>query len=103
MGHSSATGDDFYIDIDRVESLARLKRLDTIFGSEQAAGCEQDVTTALDGCRGRRTEYPGQSFTVPSSRGLGHHPLKVETRVQIPLGLLRSGSLAGNGPRMGQA
>ena len=24
---------------------------------------------------------------VPSSSGLGHHPLKVETRVQIPLGL----------------
>ena len=25
---------------------------------------------------------------VPSSRGLGHHPLKVETRVRTPLGLL---------------
>ena len=24
---------------------------------------------------------------VPSSRGLGHHPLKVETRVRTPLGL----------------
>ena len=26
---------------------------------------------------------------VPSSRGLGHHPLKVEARVRIPLGLLK--------------
>ncbi len=26
--------------------------------------------------------------TVPSSSGLGHHPLKVETRVRTPLGLL---------------
>ena len=26
---------------------------------------------------------------VPSSRGLGHHPLKVETRVRTPLGLRR--------------
>src|SRR5580658_7075173 len=24
---------------------------------------------------------------APSSRGLGHHPLKVETRIRIPLGL----------------
>ena len=24
---------------------------------------------------------------VPSSSGLGHHPLKVEARVRIPLGL----------------
>jgi hypothetical protein len=29
----------------------------------------------------------GDSGTVPSSRGLGHHPLKVETRVRTPLGL----------------
>jgi hypothetical protein len=29
--------------------------------------------------------YPASS--VPSSRGLGHHPLKVATRVRIPLGL----------------
>ena len=27
------------------------------------------------------------SLPVPSSRGLGHHPLKVETRVRTPLGL----------------
>src|SRR5581483_1816239 len=27
---------------------------------------------------------------APSSRGLGHHPLKVETRVRIPLGLPRT-------------
>ena len=27
------------------------------------------------------------SFMVPSSSGLGHHPLKVEARVRIPLGL----------------
>ena len=26
--------------------------------------------------------------SAPSSRGLGHHPLKVETRVRTPLGLL---------------
>src|SRR5437867_10162030 len=25
--------------------------------------------------------------SAPSSRGLGHHPLKVKTRVRIPLGL----------------
>ena len=30
------------------------------------------------------------SFMVPSSSGLGHHPLKVEARVRIPLGLLGS-------------
>jgi hypothetical protein len=35
------------------------------------------------------TAGPG-SVAVPSSSGLGHHPLKVETRVQIPLGLRRS-------------
>src|ERR1035437_11006754 len=29
----------------------------------------------------------GRHHTVPSSRGLGHHPLKVETRVRTPLGL----------------
>jgi len=29
----------------------------------------------------------GTAFMVPSSRGLGHHPLKVATRVRIPLGL----------------
>jgi hypothetical protein len=28
-----------------------------------------------------------RASTAPSSRGLGHHPLKVETRVRIPLGL----------------
>ena len=28
--------------------------------------------------------------TAPSSRGLGHHPLKVATRVRIPLGLQRT-------------
>jgi hypothetical protein len=33
---------------------------------------------------------PAASRAVPSSSGLGHHPLKVETRVQIPLGLRRS-------------
>ena len=31
---------------------------------------------------------------APSSSGLGHHPLKVETRVRIPLGLLALGLLA---------
>ncbi len=29
----------------------------------------------------------GPRPTVPSSSGLGHHPLKVETRVRTPLGL----------------
>jgi hypothetical protein len=42
---------------------------------------------------------PSRSFPehdkVPSSSGLGHHPLKVGTRVQIPLGLLLS-SFAGS-------
>src|SRR5580704_6981225 len=33
---------------------------------------------------------------VPSSRGLGHHPLKVETRVRTPLGLRE---LPGGSPR----
>ena len=32
---------------------------------------------------------------VPSSSGRGHHPLKVETRVQIPLGLPRSHTTKG--------
>jgi hypothetical protein len=39
----------------------------------------------LDLISGRRRE-------VPSSSGRGHHPLKVETRVQIPLGLRASTS-----------
>ena len=30
----------------------------------------------------------GDHRSAPSSRGLGHHPLKVATRVRIPLGLL---------------
>src|SRR5437899_12797511 len=30
---------------------------------------------------------------VPSSSGLGHHPLKVETRVRTPLGLLGNGQV----------
>ena len=30
---------------------------------------------------------PMSARPAPSSRGLGHHPLKVETRVRIPLGL----------------
>ena len=34
----------------------------------------------------RQTTSPRMA---PSSRGLGHHPLKVETRVRIPLGLPR--------------
>ena len=32
---------------------------------------------------------------VPSSRGLGHHPLKVETRVRTPLGLPEKSSSEG--------
>jgi hypothetical protein len=37
-------------------------------------------------------------YRVPSSRGLGHHPLKVETRVRTPLGLLsRRGCLRRSG------
>src|SRR5436190_5430343 len=36
--------------------------------------------------RGPCVDWPAAE--VPSSRGLGHHPLKVETRVRIPLGLL---------------
>ena len=35
---------------------------------------------------------------VPSSSGLGHHPLKVEARVRIPLGLQRkSGEVISTG------
>ena len=37
----------------------------------------------------RRPGFTLGSFrSAPSSRGLGHHPLKVATRVRIPLGLL---------------
>jgi hypothetical protein len=36
----------------------------------------------------RRRVAHGWSGKVPSSSGLGHHPLKVETRVRTPLGLL---------------
>ena len=36
----------------------------------------------------RRSDTLGGCLTAPSSRGLGHYPLKVETRVRIPLGLL---------------
>ncbi len=36
-----------------------------------------------------QAEWSSGTFVeAPSSSGLGHHPLKVETRVQIPLGLL---------------
>ena len=35
----------------------------------------------------RAIERIGFDDTAPSSRGLGHHPLKVEARVRIPLGL----------------
>src|SRR5271154_1821221 len=31
---------------------------------------------------------PPSGHPAPSSSGLGHHPLKVETRVRTPLGLL---------------
>ena len=33
-----------------------------------------------------KVRFAGYS-TAPSSSGLGHHPLKVEARVRIPLGL----------------
>jgi hypothetical protein len=36
---------------------------------------------------GVRTLGLRSTFMVPSSSGLGHHPLKVEARVRIPLGL----------------
>ena len=32
---------------------------------------------------------------APSSRGLGHHPLKVEARVRTPLGLQEKGGQRG--------
>jgi hypothetical protein len=36
----------------------------------------------------KRRAIPRSSLLmVPSSSGLGHHPLKVEARVRIPLGL----------------
>src|SRR5215216_4800832 len=45
--------------------------------------------------------------TVPSSSGLGHHPLKVETRVRTPLGLRSSEVISGlrvsKWPRIGPA
>ena len=42
---------------------------------------------------------PGRApSTAPSSRGLGHHPLKVETRVRIPLGLLDAVERPGQRP-----
>ena len=52
-------------------------------------------TPARGGCytrRGPAPAEPASTCPVPSSRGLGHHPLKVETRVRIPLGLLPSTS-----------
>ena len=36
--------------------------------------------------------HGGDRRSAPSSRGLGHHPLKVATRVRIPLGLPRKSS-----------
>ena len=41
----------------------------------------RSVPIRLDRSRADRTARP------PSSSGLGHHPLKVATRVRIPLGL----------------
>src|SRR5215213_9147372 len=38
--------------------------------------------------RPRPSGAADEARPVPSSRGLGHHPLKVEARVRIPLGLL---------------
>ena len=42
------------------------------------------------------TKIASRRHLAPSSSGLGHHPLKVATRVRIPLGLL-SRNLAGTG------
>jgi hypothetical protein len=41
------------------------------------------------GPAGSRRLAQTSTHPAPSSRGQGHHPLKVETRVRIPLGLLR--------------
>jgi hypothetical protein len=74
--------------------------LDDIFSSRNTA--RPRATAAI---RGRR-RAPGASqvtvpahplpsfgcFTAPSSSGLGHHPLKVEARVRIPLGLPGKGA-----------
>ena len=46
-------------------------------------------TSRSEGPRARLLHFCrlDQARPVPSSSGLGHHPLKVETRVRIPLGL----------------
>ncbi len=65
-------------------------------GSDARPGNEAaPVRRALGRSRGarawlwKRPSGPGLNWAclAPSSRGLGHHPLKVKTRVRIPLGL----------------
>src|SRR4249919_1992073 len=58
------------------------------------------VSASLAGCLLPSPREPARPRRVPSSRGLGHHPLKVETRVRTPLGLLPpQGSDNFRGPR----
>jgi hypothetical protein len=58
--------------------------------------------TGVPGPLAVRIPYPGSPVSsVPSSRGLGHHPLKVATRVRIPLGLPTKYQFSGHaGPRI---
>lgn len=58
-----------------VRSWLRLLDLDVLGGPKDPLTC-------------RLPKRPSRFATVPSSSGLGHYPLKVGTRVQIPLGLL---------------
>src|SRR5271166_5293879 len=55
---------------------------------ERTRGLGRDVVRRTPGVGGSRVPFSERSARVPSSSGLGHHPLKVETRVRTPLGLL---------------
>ncbi len=57
--------------------------------------CQQGPTSEVS--------TPLISSLAPSSRGRGHHPLKVETRVRIPLGLLSKLHASASGQLMGAA
>ena len=80
--------------LEGVEVLVLVRRVDnaTPDGDPQEAGCSSGGGLPQWGPGGGPDRAPKlgtlAARTVPSSSGPGHHPLKVETRVRTPLGLL---------------
>ena len=85
------------------QQLAMLRRAGVVDAHRSGRGVCSELTplgTSLLARAARRiaiaTLPRGPRPTVPSSSGLGHHPLKVETRVRTPLGLQAKAQVRGH-------